>query len=124
VVWLAVGALEPWASNHHPKDVARRHTEEISAAKQEYRITQGGTMDGTNCRSPIGGSFGVWEQSWEPNRAVRMENVGETDVINPWRSNGRNDCRTLAEMVAGALHPGMTDREKAVALWWHQTTHR
>src|SRR5262249_5503894 len=57
-------ALEPWASNRHPKDAARRHTEEISAARQEYRVTHGGTMDGTNCRSPIGGSFGVWDQSW------------------------------------------------------------
>ena len=53
-----------------------------------------------------------------------MENVGETDVINPWLSNGRNDFRTLKEMVAGALRPGMTDREKALALWQFQTTHR
>jgi hypothetical protein len=117
-------ALEPWASNHHPQDIARRHTEEIIAAKQEYRITHGGTMDGTNCRSPIGGSFGVWEQSWESNRAVRLENVGDTDVVNPWLSNGRNDFRSLQEMVTGALRPGMTDREKALALWRLQTTHR
>jgi hypothetical protein len=117
-------ALEPWASNRHPKDVAAKHTEDITAAKQEYRVKHGGTMDGTNCRSPIGGSFGVWEQSWESNRAVRMENVGETDVINPWLSNGRNEFRNLKEMAAGALRPGMTDREKAIALWHLQTTHR
>src|SRR5262245_25750228 len=108
-------ALEPWASNRHPKDVA---------AKQEYRVKHGGTMDGTNCRTPVGGSFGVWDQTWESNRAVRMENVGETDVINPWLSNGRNDFRTLKEMAAGALRPGMTDRERAIALWRLQTTHR
>jgi hypothetical protein len=131
IAWLCVArpasseeALEPWASNRHPKDAARRHMEDVTTAKQEYRVTHGGTMDGTNCRSPIGGSFGVWDQSWESNRAVRMENVGETDVINPWLSNGRNDFRTLQEMVAGALHPGMTDREKAIALWRLQTTHR
>src|SRR5262245_46177641 len=117
-------ALEPWASNRHPKDAARRHTEEISAARQEYRVTHGGTMDGTNCRSPIGGSFGVWDQSWESNRAVRLENIGDTDVINPWLSNGRNDFRTLKEMVAGAILPGMTEREKAIALWRLQSTHR
>ncbi len=117
-------APEPWASNRHPKDAARRHTEDVTAARQEYRVTHGGTMDGTNCRSPVGGGFGVWDQSWESNRAVRMENVGETDVINPWLSNGRNDFRTLKEMVAGALRPGMTDREKAIALWRLQTTHR
>jgi acetyl esterase/lipase len=117
-------ALEPWASNRHPKDIPGRHTEDITAAKQEYRVRQGGTMDGTNCRSPVGGSFGVWEQSWESNRAVRLENVGQTDVINPWLSNGRNNFRTLEEMVAGAIRPGMSDREKALALWRLQTTHR
>jgi hypothetical protein len=117
-------ALEPWAANRHPLDVAGRHTEDITTAKHEYRVTHGGTMDGTNCRSPVGGSFGVWDQTWESNRAVRMENVGQTDVINPWLSNGRNDVRTLKEIVAGALRPGMTDREKAVALWRLQTTHR
>jgi hypothetical protein len=41
-----------------------------------------------------------------------MENVGETDVINPWLSNGQNEFRTLMEMAAGALWPGMTDREE------------
>ena len=51
-------------------------------------------MDGRNCRSPQG----VWtpfEQTWESNRSVRMENVGETDVVNPWLSNGRNDFRSV-----------------------------
>jgi acetyl esterase/lipase len=117
-------ALEPWASNRHPQDAAGRHTEDVTAAKQEYRVRHGGTMDGTNCRSPVGGSFGVWDQGWESNRSVRMENVGDTDVVNPWLSNGRNEFRSLKEMVAGALRPGMTDREKALALWQLQTTHR
>jgi hypothetical protein len=120
----ATEALEPWASDRHPADVARRHAEDVTAARQEYLVTQGGTMDGTNCRSPVGGAFGVWEQSWESNRAVRMENVGTTDVVNPWLSNGRNEFRTLPEIVAGALRPGMTDRDKALALWRLQTTHR
>lgn len=117
-------SLEPWASRRHPKDLAQRRVEEITDAKHEYVVEHGGTMDGTNCRSPIGGSFGVWDQNWESNRAVRMENVGERDVINPWLSNGRNEFRTLGEMVAGALRPGMTDREKVLALWRLQTTHR
>jgi len=119
-----VEALEPWASKRHPKDVSRRHVQVITAAKQEYRVTHGGTMDGTNCRSPSGGGFGIWEQTWESNRTVRLENLGETDVINPWLSNGRNDFRSLKEIVAGAIKPGMTEREKAVALWRLQTTYR
>src|SRR5262245_12711641 len=107
-------ALEPWASNRHPADVAKRHVEEIATAKKEYAVSQSGTMDGTNCRSPIGGGFGIWDQNWESNRAVRLENVGETDVINPWLSNGRNDFRSIPEIVARVVKPGMTDREKAI----------
>jgi hypothetical protein len=115
---------EPWASRSHPQDVAKRHVQEIGAATEKYRVMQGGTMDGTNCRSPVAGGFAVWDQIWESNRAVRLENVGETDVINPWLSNGRNDFRSVKEIVAGALRPGMSDREKAIALWRVQTTHR
>jgi hypothetical protein len=107
-----------------PDDTARRHVEEISAPKWEYRVTQGGTMDGVNCRSPLGGGFGIWTQSWESNRSVRLENVGDTDVINPWLSNGRNDFRTVKEIVEGAARTGMTDRERAIGLWRRQTTHR
>ena len=36
------------------------------------------------------------KQSWESNRTVRLENVGDADVVNPWLSNGRNGFRTLA----------------------------
>jgi hypothetical protein len=107
-----------------PQDAALRHVEEISASTHAYRVTQGGTMDGVNCRSPIGGGFGIWTQSWESNRAVRLENVGDTDLLDPWLSNGRNDFRSVKEIVAGTAKPGMTDRERALAIWRRQTTHR
>jgi hypothetical protein len=116
--------LEPWTSRSHPQDVARRHVQEIRAAKEKYCVKQAGTMDGANCRSPVGGGFAVWDQTWESNRAVRLENVGETDVINPWLSNGQNDFRSVKEIVAGALLPGMSDREKAIAVWRVHSTHR
>src|SRR6478752_2781379 len=85
--------LAPWTSNNHPSDVSKRHVQEITGGRQEYRVVQGGTMDGRNCRSPQG----VWtpfEQTWESNRSVRMENLGETDVVNPWLVGGRNDFRS------------------------------
>jgi hypothetical protein len=84
-------------------------------------------MDGTNCRSPLGVGMmdgPAIEQTWESNRAVRMENIGETDLVNPWLSNGRNAFRNLDEIVALAVQPGMTDREKAFALWSQETRHR
>jgi hypothetical protein len=115
--------LAPWKSNHHASDMPQRQVQEITSGQQQYRIIQGGTMDGRNCRSPQG----VWtpfEQTWESNRSVRMENVGETDVINPWLVGGRNDFRSVNSIVARAIEPGMTDQEKATALWWQQVQHR
>ena len=117
------GALEPWASNHDPTDVPRRHVQEIAGSPQEYTINQGGTMDGRNCRMPFGVFEGV-EWSWESNRVVRIENVGDTDVVNPWLSNGRNNFRTIQEIAQAPLEPGMSDREKALALWYQEVTHR
>jgi hypothetical protein len=120
-------ALAPWGSNRSPADVPKRHVEEIAAGRHVYVIRHGGTMDGTNCRSPLGVGMmdgPAVEQTWESNRAVRLENVGETDLINPWLSNGRNAFRTLDEIVARAVQPGMTDREKALALWFQEIRHR
>ena len=92
-------ALAPWESNHHPTDVPKRHVQEITDGRAEYVVVQGGTMDGRNCRSPQG----VWQpfkQTWESNRSVRIENAGETDVVNPWLSNGQNDFRSLDRIVS------------------------
>ena len=107
--------------------MAKRHVEEISQAEHTYTVVHGGTVDGEYCRTPMGCGInreGVIEQSWQSNRAVRMENVGQTDLINPWLSNGRNNFRTLDEIVASAVTPGMSDKEKAMALWFQQVSHR
>jgi hypothetical protein len=119
--------LAPWGSNRQPTDAPKCHVEEVAAGRHAYGIRQGGTMDGTNCRSPIGVGMmdgPACEQTWESNRASRLENVGETDVVNPWLSNGRNAFRNLDEIVASAVRPGMTDREKAFALWFQEIRHR
>ncbi|HNU53078.1 MAG TPA: hypothetical protein PKJ98_19470 [Verrucomicrobiota bacterium] len=74
----------------------------------ENRDGQGGTMDGRNCRSPMGCGIareGAYLQTWESKRSVRMENVGEGDLVNPWLSNGRNTFRSVAEIVATAFEP-------------------
>jgi hypothetical protein len=117
-------ALEPWASDRHPADVPREHVQELGSGQAEYRIFHGGTLDGVNCRSPMGGGFGIWTQSWESNRSVRLENIGDTDVLNPWLSNGHNDFRSPREIVEGAVRSGMSDRERAIAIWRRETTHR
>jgi hypothetical protein len=67
---------------------------------------------------------GAVEQTWESNRFVRIENVGETDVVNPWLSNGRNTLRTLDEILASVATPGMSDKEKACAIWFEEIRRR
>ncbi len=119
--------LAPWGANSHPTDTPKRHVEKITVGRHVYVVRQGGTMDGTNCRSPIGVGMmdgPALEQTWESNRAVRLENTGDTDVINPWLANGRNGFRTLDEIVASAVKPGMTERDKAHALWFQEIGHR
>ena len=119
--------LQPWASQAQPGDVAKSHVEQTTKGAHQYVVVHGGTVDGECCRTPIGCGInreGVIDQSWQSNRAVRMENVGQTDIVNPWLSNGRNNFRNLDEIVASAVTPGMTDKEKTVALWLQHVSRR
>jgi hypothetical protein len=125
VVILSTDSVAQWKP--HPTDAPKRHIEKVAASKHVYIVPQGGTMDGANCRSPIGVGMSdgpAIEQAWESNRSVRLENIGDSDVVNPWLSNGRNGFRNMGEIVASAVKPGMTDREKAHALWFQQIRHR
>src|SRR5438132_1262550 len=74
--------LAPWATNRHPTDAPKRHVEAITAGRHAYIVRHGGTMDGADCRSPLGVGLldgPAIEQPWESNRAVRRENVGRAD---------------------------------------------
>ena len=121
------GALQPWSTNSHPSDLAKSHVEMITTGTHRYTILQGGTMDGRNCRSPMGCGIareGAYLQTWDSNRSVRMENVGENDIVNPWLSNGRNNLRSADEIVVSATTPGMTGAERAFALWFQEIRYR
>ena len=123
----ADAALPPWAANTHPTDKERSHVEEITKSSHQYQVVQGGTMDGRNCRSPMGCGIareGALLQSWESNRSVRMENVGHSELVNPWLSNGSNNFRNVTEIVSSAITPGITEAEKAFALWFQEIQYR
>src|SRR5438874_11358971 len=65
----------PWTTNTQAMDVEKSKVQEIFAGLQKYTITQGGTMDGRNCRSPMGCGMsreGACYQTWESNRSLRM----------------------------------------------------
>jgi hypothetical protein len=106
-----------------PTDVRRSHVAVVSESGTDYEIDFRGTVDGTMTRSPIG--YAAYNQGWQPNVAVRMENVGDTDVVNPWLIvNGRGDLRTVQGIVATATEGCATEREKAITIWRYQMRHR
>jgi len=126
----ADAVLHPWVADTHPTDMTRSHVEEIVASTQtthRYTVVQHGTMDGRNCRSSMGCGIareGALLQTWQSNRSVRVENVGDPDVVNPWLSNGRNNFRSVKEIVSAAVSPGMTNPDKAFALWFQEIRYR
>ncbi|MFC1634193.1 putative Ig domain-containing protein [Planctomycetota bacterium] len=117
------GAFAPWASDTDPLDVARSHVQDITVSPSTYSIVQDGTMDGKMCTTLPG----VWEpceQTWESNRSIRMENIGTSNVVNPWLKIGPIDFfsqQTIADSVVKGLS---TDREKALAISYFYITHR
>jgi hypothetical protein len=117
------GAFVPWASNIEPTDVPKSHIQNITSAPFTYSITQGGTMDGKMCTT-LPGVWEPYEQIWESNRSIRMENVGTSNVINPWLKIGPMDFfsqQTIANSVVKGLS---TEREKALAIFYFYITHR
>ncbi|MBN2137335.1 MAG: hypothetical protein JW720_05990 [Sedimentisphaerales bacterium] len=117
------GAFAPWASNTDPTDVPKSHVQNVTSSPLTYSITQGGTMDGKMCTT-LPGVWEPYEQTWESNRSIRMENVGTSNVINPWLKTGPVDFfsqQTIANSVVAGLS---TEREKALAIFYFYTTHR
>ncbi len=80
------GAFEPWACNTDPTDGLKRHVQEITISPFTYTIGQGGTLDGKKCTT-LPGVWVSYEQVWESNRSLRMENIGDARFINPWLAN-------------------------------------
>ena len=116
LVWAAAGALGQ-------DEPAKTHEEEAAGNRHEYVIRMGGTMDGPSTRGPIG--YAAWSQEFEPNISVRMENVGDTDVVNPWvLVNGKRNWRTVEDIVAEAQAGRETDKERAVGIWQFEIGHR
>ena len=99
-----------------PDDKAREHQEVVQNNSHTYKIDFCGTVDGTMTRDPI--AYGAYVQGWQPNRSVRIENLGQTDVFNPRIVvNGRRNWSTLADVVAEATQGYTTDADRARAVW-------
>lgn len=99
------------------------HIEHIDRADHTYSVEVGGTMDGSNTRDPVG--YGPYQQFYENNVFVSMENTGQEVVQNPWLSvNGKSSWRNLDEILAGIIDDDMSDAQKARAIWEFARRHR
>lgn len=97
----------------------RTHSETVTSSQFSYAIRMGGAIDGEMTRDPMG--YWAYDQFWEPNVAVRLENIGDTAVVNPWiMRSGTVDTRSLQSIVDSIVQPGMSDKEKARRLWEYE----
>lgn len=87
----------------------------------DYRITLGGTLDSFNSASYVTTNNDKTMREvplYQPDRFLRLANVGTTDIVNPRVVvNGRRSWHSADDVLAGTLRPGMSDREKAFALF-------
>lgn len=99
-----------------PSDEPRTHVETIDASPHGYRIEMRGTVDGVMTRMPVG--YGAFQQGWQPNRFVRIDNVGPTDVRNPRIVvGGKRNWWTVQDVVAEATRGAATPADRARAIW-------
>jgi len=105
------------------KYLPKFHTELIQQDSQSYEIKMGGKIDGSMTRDPIG--YWAYDQYWEPNLFVKLENIGNTVVINPWlRRTDEPDTRSIRSIVDYIIEPGMSEAEKASALYEFEIRNR
>ena len=111
------------STKRRPADRVREHVATVTRNRASYEVQFDGTVDGVMTRSPIG--YEAYHQGFQPNRSVCMENIGETDVVNPWLIvNGKRNWRTVEDIVAEATAGCRTERDKAIAIWEFEKHHR
>jgi hypothetical protein len=99
-----------------PDDREKEISVVVTEKTRTYEVVVNAPVDGTMTRDPIG--YGAFSQGWQPNRWVKLENIGDTDVVNPWIIvNGKRRWRTLDEIAAAATRACTSDAEKARAIW-------
>jgi len=106
-----------------PGDRNKEHSVIVGEGDHTYTVVMDAAVDGVMTRDPIG--YQAFRQGWQPNRFVRMENIGHTDVVNPWITvNGKRNWRTLQEIADHAIEGCKTDADKARAIWEFTRHHR
>ncbi len=114
-------ALAPWASNHHPTDVRE------AARSRDHR------RDGLSTSSSRAGRWTAGTADRPRASGNRSSKRGSRTAPSVMENVGRDRCgqslalqrpttisAALEQIVARAVKPGMTDGEKARALWWQE----
>jgi hypothetical protein len=106
-----------------PDDRDREHVALADQSPAVYGISVDSEVDDSLTRDPVG--YAAYCQGWQLNRFVRLENLGDEDLVNPWLSlNGRHSWRTTADIGAAAVGPYTEDRDRARAIWEFTRRHR
>ncbi|OGV73504.1 MAG: hypothetical protein A3K19_16960 [Lentisphaerae bacterium RIFOXYB12_FULL_65_16] len=113
--------MKPWADL--PTDRQKEQQVAVAASPHAYEVVMDAAVDGVMTRMPVG--YAAYVQGWQPNRFVRLENLGDTDVVNPWLTvNGKRKWRNLEEIVRDAVGTWQTDADKARAVYEFTRQHR
>ena len=100
--------------------LTKRRVEAVTSSRHAYEIAMGGTLDGHNTLTwqPVHGRNTMQRPGFEPNVELAIENVGRTAVRDPWVVvNGKPDWFSLDRVLASIVRPGMSDKEKAFAIY-------
>ena len=99
----------------------------LAGRRETFTIDVGGLLDESNtvtkgpetyCPGP-NSSMPPYEQVFEPNLYVAIENVGDIDVVNPWLvANGQRDWWSV-ETMCREIRAGrrLSETEKAMSIW-------
>jgi hypothetical protein len=102
--------------------VPRAYQQTISRSALEFQIEVGGTLDEFNTASYPNTNIGYTrlESLFQPNQYLLLENLGTTNVVNPRIVvNERRDWSSVESIFSSIFQPGMTDAEKATAIFYH-----
>ena len=99
----------------------------LTQKTETFEVQMGGYVDESNavtlgpevyCLGP-NSSMPPYDQVFEPNLYVVIENTGETDVVNPWLvANGQRDWWSVEAMAKEAIDGrDLDEEERMMALW-------
>ncbi len=90
------------------------HTEVITSASHEYRVTLGGDLDMDNTLTRSHGGISV---AFQPNISVTIANTGDTTVTWPKLVDNGRDWSSYETLLADFTRGATDDQEKALFIW-------